>query len=285
MSHLLAVGFAVVRQHVTDQESTSKSKNARRLGEGFGGIRQVVQNEEQRRSVERSILNRQRLELAAPDVDVGEIADALSRRVEHVGRSIDRDHLLDEGREGRGHLAGPASEVADDPLRVEQSGQRVQIRGAAEEVLAKAVPLPRRRSEEFLRLALPASEHAAEPPGVLVGAGGQAHLLAEECPESPSRGPAVVERERVVAARAVPSRGDPSGIEERLEVTADRGLRQLEDGAELGDRQLVALEHHQHAAASRIGQRRQVVKDCRFHPYIRMKCCINRPVKSRAGTN
>ena len=96
---------------------------------------------------------------------------------------------------------------------------------------------------------------------------------------------AIVERERVVAAGAVPSRGDPSGIEERLEVTADRRLRQLEDGAQLGDRQLVALEHHQHAAASRIGQRGQVVKDCRFHPYIRMKCYMKRLPKSRPGTS
>ena len=63
-------------------------------------------------------------------------------------------------------------------------------------------------------------------------------------------------------------------------MAADRGLRKLEDGAELRDRQLVALEHEQHAAAGGVGQGGQVVEDCGFHPYIRMKCCIASGLRS-----
>ncbi len=78
--------------------------------------------------------------------------------------------------------------------------------------------------------------------------------------------PALVERERVVAAGAVAPRGDPAGIRQRLEMAADGGLRQLQHGAQLADGQLVALEHQQHPAPGRVGKRREVVEDCGFHP-------------------
>ena len=58
-------------------------------------------------------------------------------------------------------------------------------------------------------------------------------------------------------------------------MPADRRLRQLEHGAKLGNRELVALEHQQHAAAGGVGQGGQVIENCCFHPSIRMKCCIN----------
>ncbi len=49
-------------------------------------------------------------------------------------------------------------------------------------------------------------------------------------------------------------------------MPADRGLRQLRDGAELRNRQLVPLEQQQHPAAGRVAEHGQVIEDCRFHP-------------------
>src|SRR3979409_480310 len=57
-------------------------------------------------------------------------------------------------------------------------------------------------------------------------------------------------------------------------MAVSRRLRQLHDAAELGDRQLMAVEQQQDAAARRVGQRRQGIEDCgraRIHPYNRMK--------------
>ena len=57
--------------------------------------------------------------------------------------------------------------------------------------------------------------------------------------------------------------GNPAAVDQRLEVPADGGLRQLHDGAQLGDRQLVAVEQQQQAAARGVGERREVVEDGR----------------------
>src|SRR5687767_13364670 len=59
-------------------------------------------------------------------------------------------------------------------------------------------------------------------------------------------------------------------------MAADRGLRQLEDRAQLGYRELVAFEEHQDAAACRIAQDGQIVEYRGFHPYIRMDCYTDR---------
>ena len=78
--------------------------------------------------------------------------------------------------------------------------------------------------------------------------------------------PALVERQRVVAAGAVAPRRHPARVRQRLQMPADRGLRQLQHRAQLADRQLLALEQQQHPAAGRIGQRRKVIEDCGIHP-------------------
>ena len=61
-----------------------------------------------------------------------------------------------------------------------------------------------------------------------------ADLLAQQRPQPPRRPAALVERQRVVAARAVAPRRHPAGVRQRLQMPADGGLRQLEHGAELG---------------------------------------------------
>ena len=140
---------------------------------------------------------------------------------------------------------------------------------------------PGGRREELLRLRLPPCQHAFQPPCVLIGAGRDADLLAKQRPQPPRRLAQLVERQRVVAAGPVPPGRDPAGVGQRFQVPADGGLRQLEDRAQLRHRQLVPFEHEQHPAARGIGQRRQVVEDCRFHPYIRIECYMTGRLVSR----
>ena len=64
-------------------------------------------------------------------------------RLQHVVRSIDGDHFRDERGERSCDLAGATPEVADDPRGVEQTGQREQVRGASEHILAEPIPLAR----------------------------------------------------------------------------------------------------------------------------------------------
>ena len=103
-----------------------------------------------------------------------------------------------------------------------------------------------------------------------VAAGGRTDLLTNEQPQPPGRRVELVGRHDVEVARAFGAPRHPSGISERLEMTADRGLRQLHDGAELRDGQLVTIEQQQDAAARRVGQRGQAIENCRrvgVHPY------------------
>ena len=243
------------------QQSAPGAQHARGLRQHGRRIRDVMQHQEQRGGIELAVGDRQRLEIAAADVNVAGVAHATACRLEHLARSIDRDHARHERRERRGDLAGPASEIADDPPIVHQRRQRLQVRRAAEQLLAQLVPLPRRRLEELLRLRLAPRQDALQAPRILIGPGGRAHLLAQQRPQ-PSRGRlALVERQRVVPAGAVAPRRHPVGVRQRLQVPADGGLRQLEDRAQLRHRQLVALEEQQHPAARRIRERGQVVED------------------------
>jgi hypothetical protein len=52
-------------------------------------------------------------------------------------------------------------------------------------------------------------------------------------------------------------------------MTADGGLRQLQDGAQLRDGQLVPFEEEQHPPPRQVPQHAQLVED-RFNPHIRI---------------
>ena len=163
--------------------------------------------------------------------------------------------------------------------RIEQRRQRVQRRGAAEQLPAQPIPLPRGRGEKLLRLASaagrgrPLSRRASwSAPGVA------GDLLAQQRPQPARVRVALVQRQRVVAAGAVAARRHPARVRQRLQVPADRRLRQLQHRAQLRDRQLVPLEDEQHPAAGRIRQRREVVENGRgIHPYIRINSLIQEP--------
>ena len=102
--------------------------------------------------------------------------------------------------------------------------------------------------------------------------GGGLDLVADEEPETARAGIDRVAGHRIQTAGGFAARGDPAGTGERLEVAADRRLRQLEDAAERGHRQLTALEQQQNAAPRRIGERGEAIENgCAFHPSSRMK--------------
>ena len=50
-------------------------------------------------------------------------------------------------------------------------------------------------------------------------------------------------------------------IRQHLEMPAHGGLRELERGLELPDRQLLALQREQDPAPNRVGQRAQAIED------------------------
>ena len=87
-------------------------------------------------------------------------------------------------------------------------------------------------------------------------------LLADQQPQSRrAAGVELVARHRVEVARALGARRNPAAVGQRLQVAADRRLRELHDAAELRHRQLVPVEQQQDAAARRVGQRGEVVED------------------------
>ena len=84
-------------------------------------------------------------------------------------------------------------------------------------------------------------------------------LGPDQLPQPPRRRIELGELQRVKPARAIAPRLHPAFVGERLEMPADRRLRQLQHRAELRDRELVTLEQRQHAAAHGIGQARPCV--------------------------
>ena len=157
---------------------------------------------------------------------------------------------------------------------IQERRECLKVRCPAEQLLPQLVPLGRSRLEELLGLRLPRVEDHFQPPAVLVRGPCRPNLVPQQRPQPSRLVVAFVERQRVVAARSVAPRRHPLGIGQSLEVPADGRLRELQDGTQLAHRQLVLFEQEQHSAAGRIGQRRQIIEDCRFHPYIRIKCYI-----------
>ena len=99
----------------------------------------------------------------------------------------------------------------------------------------------------------------------------------QQRPEPPGRRPALVERQRVMAARPVAPRDDPVRIRQRLEVSAHGRLWKLQHGAQLRHGQLLPLQQEQHTAPHRVRQDAQILEDFglearhSFYPYIRIK--------------
>ena len=151
-----------------------------------------MQHEQQRRGIELAILDRQRLELAAPHLDVGAVAQPPARGLRASRRERSTAITLPtNGASAAADLAGAAAEIADRPAASSSPGSACRCEARAEQLFAQLVPLPRRRLEELLRLRLPArrarssSRRASwSAPAVF------ADLLAQQRPQPARRGPA-----------------------------------------------------------------------------------------------
>ena len=93
-------------------------------------------------------------------------------------------------------------------------------------------------------------------------------------------GAAPVERQRVEPARPLTPRRHPAGVEQRLQMPADGGLRELNDVAKLGYGEFPAFKDGEHANAYRVGKDSELINDGRIHPFNRMKEYIWMEAKS-----
>ena len=234
-------------------DAAARLQHARHFGERLLRLRHVVQHQHQRRHVEPFVVDRQRLELAAPKVDVVEARQTPLRGLQHRRRGVDGNDARDERRERRADLTGAAAEIADDRVAVGQRGERRQVHAIAEQLVAQAIPLAGRGREELLRFGATVRQRHLEAALILHRRRRRAHLFADQQPQPARGGIELVARHRVEVAGALGARRDPAAVGERLQVAADRRLRQLHDGAELGHGQLRA---DRAAAAGGCGSRR-----------------------------
>ena len=100
-------------------------------------------------------------------------------------------------------------------------------------------------------------------------------LVADEMPETSSRCVERIRRNSVMATGALSARLHPAFRSQHLQMPADRGLRQLENGPQLIHGQLIPLEGEQQPAPRRIGEGGHLAKNSRrghrLNPFIRIK--------------
>ncbi|MGC4085460.1 MAG: hypothetical protein QM736_25895 [Vicinamibacterales bacterium] len=187
--------------------------------------------------------------IAAPELDVAVCLEPLACGLQHRRRTVDADDARHERRECGADLAGAASQIADDRVRIRECRQRCELKAIAEQLVAHPIPLSGGGCEELGRFRSPRCNRGLQTPLILQCGGRGAHLLAHERPE-PSR--CAVHRRarhRVDVARTLSTDADPTGIGQRFQMTADSRLRQLHHGTQLGHAQLLAIEEQEDAAA------------------------------------
>ena len=131
----------------------------------------MVQDQRQHRGIEGGIVDRQRLELAVPEIDVVASREATARLGQHRLGAVHRHHPRYERRQRLGDVTGAAAEIAHDPRRVEQPGQPQQVEAVAEQLVAGPVPLPCLAPEELLRTTSTLGQDRCETSAVLLGPG------------------------------------------------------------------------------------------------------------------
>src|SRR5688572_27074488 len=99
-----------------------------------------MRDEEQNRGVERRVVDRQLLELAAAQLDVLVRSQAFARRGEHRARFVDGDNAPNTRGNRLGNVPGPTSEVTNDPPVVEQFEEREEVGSLSDELSSHAVP-------------------------------------------------------------------------------------------------------------------------------------------------
>ena len=107
-------------------------------------------------------------------------------------------------------------------------------------------------------------EDATETSPVLFGGMGRRDLLSQQQPKSlrcPFPGHLGY---RIPPARPLSPGADPVVVDQCLEVTADCGLGELQDFAELRDGQLLVLEKKQDPTANRVAENGYPLKNTRL---------------------
>ena len=256
VSHLLAVLLAVVAQHVDDQQPPARPQRARRLAQhraparrrgAAPGTRRRRRARRRRSAAARARPAAPRRRRSAPGAGAPPSAWRASCRPRSPGRRTARRSRRSGRCRSRGRRR-PSRRRAARPAPRGRSGRRTS-RGGGD-------PTGRRR-----RRRTPASGSGAAP-GSRPGADRRARRRA-----SARSARAAAPTAGAPAARAPRRRGGRGGwcppgravtqlVGEQLQVAADRRLRQLQHGAQLGDRQLGLLDHAQDARPRRVGQRR-----------------------------
>ena len=210
-------------------------------------IRRVVQHQRQHRRVELAVVDRQRFRARpAAARRCRRRRAALPRGVEHVRRPVDRDHPLHVRRHVSVSCPVPQPRSPTTSVGSIRPSTRPEVERVAEQILAKPIPLARRRGEELLRLR-PAPRRARRAAAARPARGRRAgNLLADERPQPLARRVQLVAAHAVEPARAVAPRRHPVVVGQRLQVPADARLRHLQHRAQLRHRQLVLLEQQQH---------------------------------------
>ena len=262
VAHGAAVLLVRVRQDVGDHEPPAGAQHARDLGQrgatdrrrGAGGAR---------RARGRATRTRAAAPRCGPrtSCDVAEAGEPRARDLEHLGRGVDGDDRA--RRTARAPRRCGPSRSRDRRRRRRGRAARAGAAGRWSRRTARRAARPTRRRRRRRTRAVSRSapvQHLLAPAQVEPHGDRVREALAHELPE-PARGLVeLVDRERVVAARAVAPGGDPAGVGEQLEVPRDGGLRQRERVAQLDDRQLDAVEAREHAAARGVGEQAELAE-------------------------
>ena len=237
-----------------------------------------MQHEHQRRRVQPAVVDRQRLELAAAQVDVVESLQPFARRLQHRRGRVHRDHA--RSTNGAKARRSPGRCRSRDRRRSTcvPRARRTPRDGTGRRTAPRARdPTGRPRRTRIPRRLRPSAgeRNHLQPPLILRAGRRRPHLLADKQPQTACR--RIELGHFVQVARPLGARGDPAAVAQRLQVPAHRRLRELHDGAQLRDGQLVAIEEGSRMRLRvRIGQRRPGDRGWRvrgqsFNPYIRLK--------------
>ena len=116
MPHGLAVLFAVVGDHVDDDEPAVAAEDAGGFADGLDGLFDVVEHEVDGGDVEGVVFEGQGGEVALAELDVVPALESDFRRVDHGLFAVHGDDAPDVGSEEIRGGAGAAAEVGDDPV-------------------------------------------------------------------------------------------------------------------------------------------------------------------------
>lgn len=242
VAHRLLEDRVVVFEHVDDQDASVGPENAPDFPESILGITDMMEHENECRGVRGGIINRQVRERAVREANIPAIGKAFSCRAQHRFGGIDGDDLAHARREDLGDIPGAAADVRDDPVRREQREQPRCGEVLAEKLLTQPIPFACDAPEESQRVVASFRENDLESHRIFIEVRISIEMLAERPPERSRVLGEIVLEESVVLGGALGPLGDPVGVRERLEMTADGALGELDDIRDFPDAQFRLLQ-------------------------------------------